>query len=372
MKISRRITALLLTLVLCAALCGCGGASDRADIPPAEAPEAPAEGFHTVTDYAGREVEVPDEYERIACLYAYTGHVAALLGAEENICAVVSGLKRDALMHVKLPDIDSLPSPYSSGAVNMEELAAAEPDIIFVRKSLVENEGEKAKLDALGIPYLVIEYDTMDQQLESIRMMGSALGKEDRAEAYIKYYTDTVDAVRERISSLPESGKKRVYHSVNEVVRSDIPGTLSYEVLDAAGCVNCVRDAGELRLDGDKGFVTVEQIYVWDPDAVLANEPEAVSYFNNDEKFSGLRAVREGNIIQLPVGMSRWGHPGSIESPLAALFIGKTLYPELFEDIDMEEEVRSFYSGFFSIDLSDEDIAAILGGRGMRSAKEEK
>lgn len=325
----------------------------------------------TVVDCAGREVQLPEERARIACLYAYTGHVAVLLGCEDRIVAVVDGLKRDRLMQLKIPDIDTLSCPYTQGAINIEELAAADPDLIFLRASHLQDEGELSKLNGLGTPYVVVEYETMEDQIASIEVMGEALDREDLAADYVEYYHSTIAMVRERLSSLPEEEKKTVYHSVNEAVRTDIPGTLSYEVLEAAGCINVVRPSDELELDGEKGYATVEQIYVWDPDVILANEPSAVHYFQTDEKFSGLRAVREDAVYQLPVGLSRWAHPGSIESPLATLYIAAMLYPSYFEDIDMNDEIRTFYEKFFRISLSDEDIAMILSGEGMRSSREE-
>ena len=90
-----RMTAAMLLLVILFTACG--------------APAVPATKSvtgETFTDCAGREVPIPDSTERIACLYAYTGHVAVLLGCEEQIAAVVDGLKRDALMQQKVPDID--------------------------------------------------------------------------------------------------------------------------------------------------------------------------------------------------------------------------------------------------------------------------
>lgn len=325
-----------------------------------------------LTDCAGRTVELPREKERIACLYAYTGHVAVLLQCEENIVAVVDGLKRDSLMQMKIPGLNELAAPYNSGAINVEELAAASPDLIFLRASNLQDEGELEKLDGLAIPYIVVEYVTMEDQKESIRIMGQALDREDEAEAYLSYYDETIAMVRERLATLPEEEKKTVYHSVNEVVRTDMPDTLSYQVLDAAGCVNAVASDTELRIDGEKGYVTVEQIYLWDPDLILANEPDALEYFLTDAKFSGLRAVREGAVYQLPVGLSRWAHPGSLESPLAVLYIASTLYPDYFSDIDMAEEIRDFYDTYFHISLTDEEISMILKGEGMRAPREEK
>lgn len=306
----------------------------------------------------------------MACLYAYTGHVCVLLGCEDKISAVVQGLKRDHLMERKVEGLAELPSPYNKGAINIEELAAVAPDLVFLRTDILQNTGELEKLAGLGIPYLVVDYTTAADQIYSIEMMGRALACEDRATAYTDYYRATFDLVRERVSQVPESERKTVFHSVNEAVRTDIPETLSYEVLAVAGCENVVQSSSELQLDGDKGNATVEQIYVWNPDIILVNEPSATEYFKADNKFSGLRAVQQGNVYQLPVGISRWAHPGSLESPIAALFVAQLLYPEQFEDIDIAQETKDFYSRFFEISLNDEDVESILAGVGMREARE--
>lgn len=361
----KKRTAIISVLLAVSILCtGCFSGKT-----PEDAGE-PAGG--RLVDCAGRTVELPRERERIACLYAYTGHVAVLLQCEENIVAVVDGLKRDSLMREKVPGINELSTPYSSGAINIEELAAARPDLIFLRASNLQDEGELEKLDGLSVPYVVVEYITMEDQKESIRVMGQALDKQEEAEAYLSYYDRTIAMVRERLSALPEEKRKTVYHSVNEAVRTDIPDTLSYQVLEAAGCRNVVTGDEELRLDGEKGYASVEQIYLWDPDLILTNEPAAWEYFRTDAKFSGLRAVREDAVFQLPVGLSRWAHPGSLESPLAVLYIASTLYPEYFSEIDMSEEIRDFYKTFFRIELTDGEIDMILKGEGMRDPRKDE
>lgn len=353
---------ILLSLILLLSSCG-GSASTTSETTPAVAE-------NVVIDCAGREVVIPDQVDSVACLYAYTGHVCVMLCCEDKIDAVVNGLKRDNLMQRKIPDIMDMPCPYGGGSINIEELTAVSPDLVLLRVENLADSGEIQKLESVGIPYVVVDYVSMADQVYSIEVMGKALGEEERAATYLEYYRSTLAMLDDRLSKIPENQRKRVYHSVNEVVRTDIPGTLSYEVLEAAGCINVVTSSDELRLDGDKGMVTVEQIYVWDPDLILANEPDATEYFRTDDKFSGLRAVQGGNVHQLPVGISRWGHPGSLESPLAALYIAKLLYPDIFQDIDMTEEVRSFYALYFDIDLTAEDIQLILSGEGMRAQKE--
>lgn len=352
-----RGVALVLAFALALGLGGCGSSGGKL------LEGAPA---HEVTDCADRTVEVPDEIASISCLYAYAGHACVFMGCEDKITSVVNGLSRDQLMRRKIPDIDSLPAPYQGHAINVEELMNSSPDVILLRQENLADEGEVSKLDKTGIPYVVIDYSNMEEQRESIRVIGETLGTEEAAEAYLKYYQDTLDFVEKRVAEIPENERKTVYHSVNEVIRSDIKGTLSYEVLEAAGLRNVVDLSDGLTLEGNKAYTTVEQIYTWDPDLVLCNETEACEYFQTDAKFEGLRAVREGAVYQLPIGLSRWGHPGSIETPLAVLYIASLVYPEYFEDVDMAEETLSFYERFVHETLSSEELAEIFSGYGMR------
>jgi iron complex transport system substrate-binding protein len=54
---------------------------------------------------------------------------------------------------------------------------------------------------------------------------------------------------------------------------------------------------------------------------------------------------------------------------MAALFIAKLFYPDLFADIDMTEKTWSYYQEMFGLNLSDDDLASILSGNGMRISK---
>lgn len=354
----RKWISLMLMVLLCVTSCGAPVAEDGV----AEA---------TIVDSAGREVAIPDEVDSIACLYAYAGHATVLLGQEEKIVAVVNGLKRDVLMQRKVPGIEDMPTPYTSRAINIETLLALAPDISFVRLYNLQSQGEREKLEGSGLTFVGVDYVTMAEQMETIRFMGQALGAEDRAEAYLTYYEETLQRIEDRVSEIPEEERLRVYHSVNEVVRTDVAGSMTDELLGMAGAWNVVTDEGSaIKREGEKAYTSVEQIYQWDPDVVLVNEPDAYRYFMEQDAFSGLRAVREGQVIQLPVGISRWGHPGSIETPMAGLFIAKALYPDQFQDVDMVAETRAFYKTFFQMDLSDEEISMILQGQGMREPRE--
>ena len=77
------------------------------------------------------------------------------------------------------PGIGEALVPASSGAVNVEELLNARPDLVFIRSETAANEGEKAKLEKTGIPYLVVDYRNMKEQMYIVEMIGQAVGEKE-------------------------------------------------------------------------------------------------------------------------------------------------------------------------------------------------
>jgi len=324
-----------------------------------------------VTDCAGRVVTVPETVERIACLYSFAGHAVTLLGRGADIVAVAKGLKRDSLLLEICPSIEDALVPKSQGGVNIEELLKARPDIVFVSPDVGGDAGEADKLDAVGIPYLVVDYATLAQQQEAVSMIGRAIGRSDEAAAYNQYYNQCVQRVQKTLKDLPETEKIRVYHSVNEATRTTIPRSLTTGWLDVLGVVNVADTTRPGAVEG-KQTVSLEQILLWNPDVILVNEPATRKEILSDRSWAPIEAVRQHRVYLMPIALSRWGHPGSVETPLAILWAAKTLYPSYFEDIDMADETRFFYRTFFNHPLSDDQIEQILDGKLQRKPKNSK
>ncbi len=322
----------------------------------------------TVVDYLDREVVISEPVERIACGYAYTGHAVTMLDRGEDIVAVVGGLQRDKVLTSFYPSIKDLPVPFSAGSINIEELLISDPDIVFLRLETAQNEKEVAKLDKLGIPYITIEFFSMEEQMESIATIGKAIEAEEKAQEYIDYYLKTVNETKKITDSIPQKERVSLYHSVNEAVRTDLKESLPADWIRVTGGKN-VSVEDNLKISGDKSFATLEQIYLWDADIIVANEAGVPGYILENEQWAALRAVKNNQVYQIPNGISRWGHPGSLETPLAILWTSKLLYPKYFEHIDMEIETKEYYERFFNMELTDDTVKKILSGKGMREDK---
>lgn len=321
-----------------------------------------------VVDYLGREVAVPTKVNRIATLYAFTGHVVTMLGEGDKIVAGVNGLLRDNLLSEINPSIRNISVPYQSNKVNIEELAKTNPDLIFIQASTAQDEGERRKLEELNIPYLVVNFNSIKQQQQSIEMIGKALGKAKEAEVYNQFYNEMITLVSERIKDIPEEDRVRVYHSVNEATRTEPTDSLSAEWLKIAGARNVV-EGENLKLIDKKYIANLEQILFWDPEVIIVNQDGVGDYILEGSQWKTIKAVKNKKVFQLPNGVSRWGHPGGMETPLAILWTAKTLYPDKFRDIDMEEVTANFYNDFFDYELTPELIEKVLSGKDMRIPK---
>ncbi|MCM3763674.1 ABC transporter substrate-binding protein [Neobacillus niacini] len=322
----------------------------------------------TVIDYLGREVTIPKQVNRIATLYAYTGHVVTMLGEGEKIVAVNSGLQRDNLLVEMNPAIEKAAVPTRNGKLNIEELAASNPDLIFIQKSTARDQGETRKLDELKIPYLAVDFNSIKEQQQSIEMIGKAIGQAKKAKQYNEFYNKVIAEVSEKVKDIPEKDRVRVYHSVNEATRTDIADSLSAEWIKTTGAIN-VSTGENLKLIENKSFASLEQILLWEPDVIIVNEAGVDDYILNSPQWQTLKSVKNKQVYLLPNGVSRWGHPGALETPLAILWTAKTLYPDRFKEINLEEVTTKFYQDFFNFKLTPEITEKILSGKGMRIPK---
>ena len=361
-KLKNREMGLLGALLVLSLLCFSG--CSQANQPQTTSPPATI----TIKDCAGRQVEIPAKVNRIACLCPDAAYTLAMFDQGDKIVAVVNGIKRDIILTDMYPAIKDLPMPKSSGVINIEELISTKPDVVFVKRDISSSDAEVEKLKKVKIPFLVVDYNNIKEQQYAAEMIGKVVGETEKAKQYTQYYQDCINRVKERTQDIDSQQRVRVYHSINEATRTDVAGSLSDEWLQAAGAYN-VSSQEKLRLLEGKYFASLEQILLWNPEVILVNETGVANYILTNKQWAPLQAVKQQKVLQLPNGLSRWGHPSSPETPLAILWTAQTLYPDRFADMDMVVESKSFYKAFFGLELSDEVVNNILFGSGMRAAR---
>ncbi len=325
----------------------------------------------TVVDSVGREVTIPQNPERLGALYAPTGHIIAMLDSGDKIVAVNNGLKRDKLLNQLVPAIGEASRVVSSGQINMEELAKLEVDLAFIPLDIYREEKQVKQLGKLGIPYIVVDFQSIEEQKSLVSLMGEILGAEEEAQTYNDFYDNVIAQTKKAVESVTMDKRTRVYHSINEANCTVASNTLPADWMHIAGGVNVSLDT-ELEKDGDKYYTNLEQIIYWNPDVIYCNEEGVPAYIMNNDQWSDIAAIKSGRVLQLPVGISRWGHKTSLETPLAILYVAQDLYPQAMQNVDVEAMIRSFYSDLFEFDVTDADLESILEGKAMRLTKDLK
>ncbi len=324
----------------------------------------------SITDSYNRQVILPQSVQRIGCLYAFSGHVVTMLGRGNDIVAVVRGLKRDKMLNEICPSIADAAVPNLNDSLNMEELARVKPDLVFIKDTVAKKSEDTDTLTKLGIPYIVISFNSIEEQKKAIQIIGKSIGREKEAAEYISYYKNCEDRVKKIVKNIPAEKRVRLYHSLLEPLKTDGRESISAEWMNLAGINNVSADK-QNGLSGAEQFVNIEQVLVWNPQVIITHEEGASEVITGSKPWSTIDAVKSGRVYRMPNGISRWGHPGSLETPLALLWTVKTIYPEYASDINMKSETKKFYKKFFNYTVSDEMAGRILQGKGMRKSKKE-
>ena len=360
-KTGKRLTAVVLAFMLLLAsaclLSSCGKSE----------PSSTYKDTITVTDCEGRSVTVPQGSSRIAVLDSFTGEAMIMAGAGSQMCACPRGVSSDVILREIYPQLEEVTAAASSGAVNIETLAEEGAEVAFIKESMYEGGSETDKFDKLGIPYIVIGYETMEDQIQMLKLIGTVCGDdaEETMGMITDYYEETIQIAREHAEKIPNDAKVRVYHSINEIARTDGMESIGTDWIEATGAVN-VSSKLDTKVEGNDYQASLEQIYAWDPDVVICNAAETTDYVYRDSKWEGLRAVREKNVKTIPVGATRWGQRGSVETYFAILWLGCEIYPDVYSDIDLKKEVTDFYGDVLGVEVTDELYEKIISGRDVR------
>ncbi|MFV0441769.1 MAG: ABC transporter substrate-binding protein, partial [Lachnospirales bacterium] len=179
--------------------------------------------FNTFVDCVGRTVEIPKEINKVAVIDSFSGEAMVLIGAGDKMVSCSGGLRTDKIIQDIYPDVVNIPSVHSDGAINAEALLELDPDVVLVKNSFYIADKEKTKLDKLGIPYLVITFNSMEEQIVAINMIGDIIGgiPREKAREICDYYQKTIDLTKEISSKILDEEKVSVYHSNNQAFRTD-------------------------------------------------------------------------------------------------------------------------------------------------------
>ena len=116
----------------------------------------------------------------------------------------------------------------------------------------------------------------------------------------------------------------------------------------------------EEALGARAGEVSFEQLLVWQPDYIFADSTSLKEEILGDGLWQDLDAVQNEQIYVIPDRpYSFMNSPPSVNRVVGILWLGKMLYPDLYE-VDVDEKIQEFYELFYHVKLSEDQLRNIL------------
>ena len=281
-----------------------------------------------------------------------------MMTGEADTIVGLTPASKNAAVHSflsKLRDFSDVETSFAQGeTVNVEAVAALEPDVVFYNTVNAADAEAAAQLTQQGIPCVGFSTgvsktgDTIATFTSWATLMGQVLGQGTRAQALADYGAAAVQMVQERVSAVESPAKKALI--LNNYTNTTIlaaGNTFGTYWLTTCGAENVASG-----IEKPAAPVDLEQIYAWNPEIILLNSFSA--YTPEDI----LKAVQDGQVFKFPLGVYYWFAPCS-DSPLALQWVAKTLYPELFEDVDLDQVICDYYSEYYGIELTQDDLATL-------------
>lgn len=338
----------------------------------------------TVTDIAGRTVEVQAPVEKVILGEGRQIYFTAALDSEEPFKRVVGW--RDDFEKAdndgyhqyleKFPQMADLPTfgGMKNGTFDIEQAVALEPDVIILNidaKEATEDGGYIEKLAKVGIPVVYVDFrdKPMENTEPSMRLIGKIFGEEQKAEDFIAFRAAEIEKVTGKLAEQSDLTRPVVFMERAGGYSDDCCMSFGNEnfgkMVEIAGGVNL---AGDI-IPGTFGTVNPEQVIAANPDHVIVTganwelyvpggnwvgvgsgaDPEvsATKLANLMERpgFTGVKAVQDNNVHAI------WHQ--FYNSPyqfVAIQQIAKWLHPELFADLDPDATFKELHERFLPVE----------------------
>lgn len=347
---------LLVLLTSLALLSACGVAPEEPAVEDTTETETAEDtsATRTVVDMTDHEVEIPAEVNTYVESWFAHNAVDLMLDRAEGMLITCASPEGHPWMYIVCPNFWNAQSTNFSTDMSLEEIIAADPDVVFG-----SNEDYREMFENVGIPFINCSFKNYEEMIRSVKLTAEVFGGDaiEMADKWAAYLQERLDWVSERVADIPEEERVRVAHG-SSIYELDFDGanTIIDEWITYSGGIN----AAAAGLEGNLQTISLEQVIEWDPDVLITGRPqEQVDQVMADPAWAALTAVKNGKVYSNPRGIFAWDRYG-VEEALQPQWCAQLLYPDRFQDFDIKAEVKYFYKEFLGYELTDEEAQMIL------------
>ena len=316
--------------------------------------EDAGDGKRLVTDMAGYQVEIPAEITSVAT-FGSVGVLNAFVECLGKGSLIANEMapnftKNDkwAMQYKFAPQIADGPVVETADGVDIEATLQLNPDLCLT----MTNETAE-QLNQNGLPCIVLTWNDTEDVKTAVALMGQVLNCTDVADDYIAYFDEMVAKAADRTKEITDEDA-RVACIYGDVESLTNPHIISEWWIEAAGGNSVTKETHQKN----SLEYTMEELLDWNPEVIFSSNSKLDDIYN-DANLADLAAVKEGKIYAVPTVAHVWGNR-TVEQPLTVMWAMNKLYPELYTEGELAEDIKYFYSHFFCYDMTDDEVAGII------------
>lgn len=330
--------------------------------------------FIVVEDFIGRSIKIPTNIQKVVALgpgslrlLSYLNALDFVVGVEE-VEHTWSAIGRDYAMAYgdKLKNLPIVGPGGPRSAPDPEKIRAVKPDVVIMSLTYVDLYDPDRLSEEVNAPVIVVDYGSagyldLESFKKALKLLGTILNRESRAEELCKFIDVITADLKERTENI--ASKPSIYVGAISY-KGKQPFTSSQSKFPPLILLNTMSIADKVS---DKfGFVSIDFEYILSiqPDIVFIdlNNLDVVleDYIKDPMKYCSLKAFKEGKVYSiLPFN---YYHTNIATALADAYYMGKTIYPEKFTDIDPEAKANEIFKVFLGKELYGEFVKGLSRG----------
>jgi iron complex transport system substrate-binding protein len=319
----------------------------------------------TLTDFRGKTMDVPVGTDRVVFLVENAMNTFYAVGGADQISGIGDIWQptfKEAFFSAVDADYATMPRVATKdGAVDLESLAAADPDVVVLWSADIDDKDTAAIEGSLGVPVYGVFLDAFDDLTKLTADMAAILGDPARGDEVVAQIAAEMEKITGISSAIPAEERPSVYWMWGDVFGTAGTQSTANELIEAAGGVNVISQWDDEAASTEHPVLSMETIAQLDPDAIyIWFNPEIDPQHILDgaqvagfdfAPWANLTAVKEGNVFELDDPFLYDFMTG--RQPIATLKIAKDINPEAFADVDLTTEVDAFFQAMYGVTYPD-------------------
>lgn len=256
-----------------------------------------ASGSNVTYSYKNEQITLPASPKKVITLSTPLLNMTYAIGGSSIARPTTSNPIPEAAK--ELPELGQV------SHINMETLVGLKPDLVLGEKG--QNTKFESLLQSNKIPYLLINYDGINDNVPLLKLLGQIFNKKENADKIIKAYEDGVSKAKKESSQFPPA-RVAVLRATGKSVTAETPKAICASMVEQLHMENVLLNHKDVTLDTKTVPYSLEQLSSDNPEIIFVvtmGKDKDISkkmdeQMRDNPAWSNLDAVKNGRVYFLP------------------------------------------------------------------------